>query len=367
MMAKKRPFDPVIFFSVLALVAGGFLIFMSASLGILVRGDGQFSDIAASQFVLGIAGGFIALYVTSHVPYRFWRQYALYFFAAAALLTLLVFAPGIGLELNGARRWLDLGITTLQPAEVLKIAYVLYLGSWLARRQRATTPFIMRVGPFAAITALTALLLLIQPDTGTFLVIAAAGGAMYIASGAKWKDIALIALAGIIGLSGVVLSREYAADRIKTFFDSGSDPLGSSYQIRQSLIAVGSGRTFGRGFGQSVQKFNYLPEPASDSIFAVFAEEFGFLGSVFLIFGFLFFGLRSLFIAARAPDKYGGLIAVGIAILVIAQSFLNIASMLAVVPLTGLPLIFISHGGSALFMALASVGILLNISRFRRA
>lgn len=365
-MRKKRPFDPVVFTSVVALVIGGFLIFMSASLGLLVQDGARFSDIALSQFLFGIVGGFLALYVTSHIPYRLWRHYGLYLFIAAVIIMLLVFVPGIGLELNGARRWLDLGVTTFQPAELLKIAYVLYLGAWLSQRRAKKKRFLARVAPFSIITAVAAALLLTQPDTGTFLVIAAAGGAMYFASGSKWRDLGVLALAGIIALSGIVFSRDYALSRLKTFIDPAADPLGSSYQIQQSLIAVGSGGAIGRGFGQSVQKFNYLPEPTSDSIFAVFAEEFGFLGSMLLVFGFMVFGLRSLWLAARAPDMYGGLVTVGIAILITAQSFLNIASMLAVFPLTGLPLIFISHGGSALFMSLASVGILLNISRFKR-
>ena len=171
-------------------------------------------------------------------------------------------------------------------------------------------------------------------------------------------------LVAVIGLGALAVARPYVLDRLTTFVDSSQDPLGSSYQVRQSLIAIGSGNMFGRGFGQSVQKFNYLPEPTSDSIFAVYAEEFGFLGSALLLVGFVVFALRSLYVSVRAPDMYGGLIVVGIAILVIAQSFLNIGAMLGVLPLTGLPLIFVSHGGSALFMALASIGILLNVSRF---
>ncbi len=365
-MYRKKPFDATIFFSVVTLVIGGFLIFISASLGLLAREGYQFSDIATSQFVLGIVGGFIALYVTSHIPYRFWRQYSLYIFILASIATLLVFVPGVGLELNGARRWLDLGVTTFQPSELLKIAYVLYLASWLSKRRSKKLPFLQRVGPFLFTTGIVALLLLIQPDTGTFLVIAMTGGALYFASGAKFKDIAVLFLIGVIGLSGLIFSRDYAFDRVKTFINPTSDPLGSSFQVRQSLIAVGSGQIFGRGFGQSIQKFTHLPEPTSDSIFAVFAEEFGFIGGVILIFGFLVLALKSLSIASRAPDMFSGLVAVGIAILILVQSFLNIGSMLAVFPLTGLPLIFISHGGTALFMALASVGILLNISRFAK-
>ena len=366
MAAKTKPFDTFIFGSVATLVLGGFLIFMSASLGLLARQGAQFADVAISQFFLGVVGGFAALFIVSLIPYRIYRKYALYLYVIAILGTLLVFMPGIGLQLNGARRWLDLGFTTFQPVELLKIAYVLYLGAWLSgRRGKAIERPLHGLVPFIVITGISALVLLAQPDTGSLLVIATAGFAMFLAAGATVKDIALLALCAMLALGGLVMLRPYLLDRVMTFLDPSSDPLGSSYQIQQSLLAVGSGQFFGRGFGQSVQKFNYLPEPTSDSIFAVFAEEFGFLGGAVLIFAFALFSFRGLWIAARTPDVFGGLVAVGIVILVMAQVFLNIGSMLAIVPLTGLPLTFISHGGSALFLSLASIGILLNISRFK--
>jgi len=364
---KKRHFDSTVFFATLALVIGGFLIFMSASLGLLAREGAQFSDIATNQFLLGVVGGLLALYVTSHIPYHFWKRYSFHCFVIAVVLTILVFVPSIGPELNGAHRWLDLRVITFQPSELLKIGYVLYLATHLSKRMRKDSSFVARTGPFILITLLVALILLLQPDTGTFIVIAATGGTMYFASGARWHDIGIIALVGLIGLSAIIMTRPYALDRIETYFNPSADPQGAGFQIQKSLTAVGSGELFGRGFGQSIQKFTTLPEPTSDSIFAVFAEEFGFIGAVILILGFLLFTLRSLSIAARAPDIFSGLTALGIAILISVQSFLNIGSMLAVFPLTGLPLIFISHGGTALFMALASVGILLNISRFARA
>jgi len=368
MPKKIRPFDTFIFGSVITLVLGGFLIFMSASLGLLAQEGKELSSIAVNQFFLGLVGGVIALLVVSFIPYRIYRKYALHLYVIALFITLLVFIPGIGLELNGARRWLNLGITTFQPTELLKIGYVLYLGAWLSgRRGKALEKPSEGLLPFAGITGIVAVVLLLQPDTGSLLVIGAAGLAMFIAAGARIKDIAILALVTIIALGSLVMVRPYLLDRIKTFLDPGSDPFGSSYQIRQSLLAVGSGQVFGRGFGQSVQKFNYLPEPTSDSIFAVFAEEFGFFGAVILIFAFVLFGLRGLWVAARTPDMFGGLVAVGIVILVVSQSFLNIGSMLAIVPLTGLPLIFISHGGSALFLSLASIGILLNISRSKQS
>lgn len=365
-MRRVRSFDSILFFTTTALVIGGFLIFMSASLGLLARDGAQFSDLATSQLFLGVIGGFVALVVSSSIPVKFFRTYAFHLFAASLLLTALVFMPVIGLELNGARSWLNFGVTTFQPAEALKIGYVLYLATWLSRRNKKSATLVERVAPFVILTALVGALLLLQPDTGTFAVIAASGAAMFFASGAKWKDIALLALCGTLFIGAFISFHPHALERITTFVNPAKDPLGAGYQVQKSLIAVGSGEVLGRGFGQSIQKFTTLPEPTSDSIFAVFAEEFGFLGAAILILGFLIFALRGLWIAARSADAFSGLVALGIVILIVVQSFFNIGSMLAVFPLTGLPLIFVSHGGSALFMALASVGILLSISRTAR-
>jgi cell division protein FtsW len=367
-MAKPRPFDRLLFTSVIGLVIGGFLVFMSASLGLLAREGARFPDVAISQFLLGIVGGGIALYVVSHIPYRLYRTYALYVYGIALFVTLLVFVPVLGIELNGARRWLDFGFTTFQPVELLKIGYVLYLAAWLSgRRGKALERPFEGLLPFGIITGVVGMVLLMQPDTGSFLVIVAAGLAMFLAAGAKIKDILILVLIGVIALGTLVMARSYLLDRVITFLNPGDDPRGSGYQIQQSLMAIGSGQMFGRGYGQSVQKFNFLPEPTSDSIFAVYAEEFGFVGSLMLIAAYLLFALRGFWIATRTPDVFGGLVVVGIVILIMAQSFLNIGAMLGVVPLTGLPLIFVSHGGSALVLALVQIGIILNISRYKIA
>ncbi len=207
---------------------------------------------------------------------------------------------------------------------------------------------------------------MLQPDTGSVLVIAVAGLAMFVTAGGRWRDVFIAGLIGIIFLAGLAYSRPYIFDRIETFIKPGEDLQGSSYQLNQSLIAIGSGQIFGRGFGQSVQKFNYLPEPIGDSIFAVAAEEWGFVGSTVLIFLFLAFAIRGLKIATWSSDIFGGLLATGIVILITVQSLVNIASMLGVFPLTGMPLLFVSHGGTALFFAMAEVGIILNISKQRQ-
>ena len=208
--------------------------------------------------------------------------------------------------------------------------------------------------------------MLLQPDTDTFLIMATSGMAMYIVSGAKIRHIALIIFVGVCMLAVLAFARPYVMDRLTTFLDPESDPLGSGYQIQQSLgIAVGSGGVFGRGYGQSIQKFDYLPEAIGDSIFAVYAEEFGFVGTCILIIGYLSLALRGLKTAAHAEDMFGTLLVVSFITIIITQAFLNIGAMIAIAPLSGLPLPFISHGGSALFATLAALGIVLNVSRYQ--
>lgn len=361
-MKLFKSVDGILLFAVILLVVGGLFIFLSASLGLLARDGAQFSDVAISQIVLGLGGGFIAMVIALTVPYRFWKKYSLYLFIAALGLTALVFTP-LGLELNGARRWILIGPFTFQSAEALKIAYIVYFATWLSGAKRKIGNPLLGLLPFLLITGLTGFVLLLQPDTDSFLIISAAGLAMFFTSGAKIRDLAIIVLLAVLALSLLIATRPYLLDRVETFLDPSSDPRGSSYQIQQSLLAIGAGEVTGRGFGQSIQKFGKLPEPISDSIFSVFAEEFGFIGSVALIVAFLIFALRGLWIAARAPDLYGGLLAVGIVTLIVVQAFFNIGAMLGLLPLSGLPLPFVSHGGSALLIALGMVGLLMSISR----
>jgi cell division protein FtsW len=285
-------------------------------------------------------------------------------FGAALVLTALVFVPGLGYEANGARRWLDVFGFSFQPAELLKIAFVVCLAWYYSMYYRKMHDMRYALGGLVAMLAAAGVLLLLQPDTGTFAILLATGAAMSMAAGLKVRHIAVLGLLAVVGLLVLALARPYLLERVTTFMDPVSDPTGAGYQIKQSLIAVGSGGIAGRGFGQSVQKFNYLPEPIGDSIFSVAAEEFGFIGSVLLIGLFVFFAIRGLMIAAHTPDRFGGLVVVGVVILIVTQSFINIASMVGLIPLTGEPLTFISKGGTSLLLTLASVGIVLNISRY---
>jgi len=362
---KPKSVDTILLTIICILVAAGFLIFSSASLGLLARDGASFGSVAFSQFVFGILGGGAALFVMSNIHYRHWRQYAFYIFLGSLLLTLAVFIPGIGLTHAGATRWLDIGITTVQPSEFLKIGFVIYLATWLSGVHTKIDSWKYGLIPFIGFISLVGGVMLLQPDTDTFLIIACAGMAMFLAAGAKWRDIGIIILSGIVLVALLALARPYVMDRFTTFLNPEDDPLGSGYQIQQSLIAIGSGGTFGRGFGQSIQKFDYLPEAIGDSIFAVYAEEFGFIGSVVLIIGLMSFALRGLKTAAQASDMFGTLMVTGFITIIIGQAFLNIGAMIGLAPLSGLPLPFISHGGTALLSTLAALGIVLNVSKYR--
>lgn len=357
-----RPFLIII----VLLIVLGFIIFLSASLGLVARDQEKFTSLVMNQLMFGLVLGGIFSYIISKIKFSFWRKYSFWIFLSTVFLTLLVFIPGIGLEAGGAKRWILVGPLSFQPSEALKVAAIIYFATWLTEIKKGIETLRYGMLPLFILIGILGGILLLQPDTDTFVVLTTALIAMYFVAGGKWRHILTVMLIGLICFAGLVATRPYIKDRLMTFVDPASNPLSSGYQIQQSLIAIGSGGMFGRGFGQSLQKFNFLPEPVGDSIFAVYAEEFGFLGTVVLLLLFTAFFWRGLKIASRTTDSFGGLVVIGIVILIITQSFVNISSMLGVIPLSGLPLIFVSHGGSALFVTLASLGIVLNISRYQK-
>lgn len=359
----KKTVDKPLLISIIILVVAGFFIFSSASLGLLAREGAKFSNVAFSQAFYGLFLGTILLIVTLRIPLIFWRKNALWLFMASVALTALVFVPGIGFEHGGAKRWIALGFFSFQPSEFLKIGFIIYIAAWLSSIKHNVKTFQYGFIPFLVITGILGAVLLNQPDTDTFFVAFLAGLSMFLVGGARIKHIVFILLIAVVGFVIIATMRPYLMQRLTTFINPGQDSLGSSYQIQQSLIAIGSGGVAGKGFGQSVQKFGFLPEPIGDSIFAVAGEEFGFIGGVFIVAMFAFFAFRGLKIAGHTPEAFSGLLAVGIVILIVSQAFINIASMLNVFPLSGIPLPFVSHGGTALMMTLAEVGILLNISK----
>lgn len=352
---------------VITLTLAGLAIFSSASLGILAKESaGSLSKDILLQTGLGFGVGFIAFLVARSMPLALLKRYAPYLFASTILFTLLVFVPGIGFHSGGATRWVDLGFTTIQPAEFLKIGFVLVLAWWLAPRARQLATYKRGLIPFVGFIAVPSAVLLAQPNTSTALLIIVTGMVMYFVAGAPWRDFGILALGMIVALSIVIAMRPYVLERVKTFIDPSANALGSGYQIQQSLIAIGSGGLAGRGFGQSVEKFSYLPEAGGDSIFAVFAEETGFIGALILLFLFVGLGARGIVIAGNSADLFGGLIAIGFSFLILFQAFINICAMIGIIPLTGLPLPFISHGGTALAATLLMCGLILNVAAHRK-
>ncbi len=363
---KQEPFDKYFFWIVMLISGLGLLSFVSASLGILAKSESKFYGVLFNQIVLGFILGFLVLWVFARIPYTFWRKYSFYIFLGAVILTLCVFVPGLGFEHGGARRWISIGPISFQPAEALKIAFVIYFSAWLAWTRKRQEDIKFRIIPLFVILAVVASSLLFQPDTKSLILITISACGMLFTSGVSWKKIIIIGVIGFGAITVLAFVRPYVMERIKTFINPASDPRGSSYQLQQSLIAIGSGGAFGRGLGQSVQKFNYLPEPQGDSIFAVIGEEFGFLGTTLLLTLYVFFAIRGFKIALRAPDTFSRYLVVGLVTLLTAQSFLNITSLVGLFPLTGVPLVFISHGGTALMVALGAVGIILNVSRYNK-
>lgn len=362
MSQNVRKIDRLFLFSVIALTIVGFIIFLSASMGLLAQDGASFGGVAAKQGISLILG-IIAFIVFSKINYTFWRKFAFFVLIFAFILNLLLFIPGISLEHSGASRWIDLGFLTFQPSEFLKIAVIIYIAAWLQHTKENIKTVKFGLIPFVVISSIIGFLLLAQPDTDTFVVIFATGLIMFSLAGMAFRHIALLVLLMGIVLIGVIAFRPYVLSRVTTLLNGGSDEQGAGYQINQSLIAIGSGQLTGRGFGQSIQKFGYLPQPTDDSIFAVAGEEFGFIGGIFLIGLYLLFAISSFRIGTRSRDIFGSFLVIGIATLIIIQSFLNMAAMLGILPLFGMPLLFVSHGGTALIITLAATGIIANVSR----
>ena len=350
---------------VLILVVGGIALFTSAALGLLARVGASPWHLVLSQIGLGLIPGFILLLILRFMPPARLAQFVMPVYVLMVIVTLLVFVPHVGLTINGARRWIDLGFTTFQPGEFLKVAVVMMLAAYLAHAKTKIKDIRSGLIPFMLIVGIPCLALIAMPNTSTTLIIGLTCAAMYFLAGAPWRDFAIMAVGSIVALVVLIYMRPYLKDRVMTFIHPQDNAQTSGYHIQQSLIAIGSGRITGRGFGQSVQKFNYLPEAESDSVFAVYGEEFGFIGTVLLVILFVAFAMRGLIIAGGASSLFGSLAATGLTLLITFSAFMNIGALLGILPLTGLPLPFISHGGTALMAALASVGIILNIAAHR--
>ncbi|MCR4274796.1 MAG: FtsW/RodA/SpoVE family cell cycle protein [Candidatus Campbellbacteria bacterium] len=359
----QRGIDKPFLFITSILVVAGMFIFISASIGLLARAENLNVSGQIINQLLSLGIGLALALLVFRFPVTFWHTYSFYILLAGLAATLLVLIPGFGPEHGGARRWIEIGSVSLQPAEFLKFAFILYFAAWCTGVRKRIHTF--TYGPLALLLLLVPVgfVLWLQPDYGSITIIGATGMCMLIFAGARWKHIISLSLIGGVCALLVVLFVPYIQDRVDTFLHPGKDPLASGYQIKQSLIAIGSGQITGRGFGQSTQKFNFLPEPMGDSVFAVFAEEWGFVGGIVLIglfIAFLNFGYR---IALRAETAFSRLVVLGFVTAIVTQSFINMGSMLGVFPLTGDPLVFVSKGGTSLVFTLIEIGIILAISK----
>ena len=363
---KEKKIDKFFLTITLILIFLGVAMFVSASLGILVKNEKTFYSVLFSQLVLGLILGLIGMFFCLKVNYKFWRKHAFMIFLGSIILTAAVFIPHVGWSHGGAERWIKLGpLGTFQPVELLKFGFVIYFAAWLSWAKNRVKDFKFGILPFGVMLAIIALILFKQPDTKSFILIVVTGISMLFISGVPVKYILGIGAGALVVLGLLVTFTPYLQARVKTFMNPSQNVQGSSYQIQQSYIALGSGGILGRGYGQSIQKFSYLPEPQGDSIFAVLGEELGFAGAIATILLYAFFALRGLHIANNSPDLFSRLLVSGIVIMITAQSFMNIASIVGVFPLTGVPLVFMSQGGTSYMIDLLAIGIVFQISKFQ--
>lgn len=355
LLKQSKSFDQKLFFLVIALVVIGIIAIADVSAPQSLNNYGDKFYLLKEQAV-SAAIGLVLFFAISRIKYTFWEKVATPLFFVSLSLLLMVLMQKFGISALGARRWISIGPINFQPSEIVKFSICVYFAKVAASNKPALSYFIP--------LALVAGLIMLQPDLGTTLVVLVIGFSQIFVSNVSLLYLAGSVAVGVVATILLILFSPYRKARLMTFFESSSDPLGQSYHIRQILLAIGSGGIFGVGFGASRQKFLFLPEASTDSIFAVIAEELGLIGALAIIFLFVFFVIRGLKIAKNAPDKFSAVLATGISAWIGGQAFLNIASMVALVPLTGIPLPFISYGGSSLVMILSACGILLNISKF---
>ncbi len=365
MAIRKRTIDKPFLYATCALFVAGFMILSSASIAISYKNYGSMTYYAFRQFVPGGIIAVAAFFICQFIPYRYWKHLALPLIIIAFILLALIFIPDFSYMAGGARRWFKIGPVNFQPSEILKFGFIIYLASWLDARRKEIRSISYGVIPFALMISIIGVFLMMQPDFGTFSLILFTAGIMYFLSGGKKSQMGGMLAFGSVALYFLIRLSSYRLTRLLVFFDPTHDIKGLGYQINQASIAIGSGGFWGLGFGRSLQKYNYLPEPITDSIFAIFSEEMGFIGAVSLAALFIFFFFRALHIAKKAPDIFGQLLAAGLAVSIMTQAFINMAAISGLLPLTGITLPFISYGGTSLVITMGMAGIILNISKQR--
>jgi cell division protein FtsW len=362
---RRERHDPAyaLLLAVMALTAIGIVMVYSAS---SVRSYFNNADPAAQglEQIVWAGIGLTGLLVASRIDFRHLRYLAIPIFVITLALLAAVLVPGIGTEVNGSRRWIVIpGFGSLQPAEFAKLAVVLYLAHWLDRRGKEAGTFLNGLVPFALVIAPGFALIALEPDLGTAGMYSIAAGSVFFMAGANLAYVGAIGAAIVASAWVMVTSTAYQLQRVQSFLDPFVDPRGAGYNAVQSLFALALGGITGAGLGESRQKFLYLPAPSTDFIFAIIGEEWGLVGTLTVVALFIVIAYQGYRIAILAPDTFSGLLACGITTWLVVQALINMMVVTALLPVTGIPLPFISAGGSALTINLAAVGILLSISR----
>ena len=363
---KANSPDWLLIGAVIALTVIGLVFVFSASVAV---GQQLFGDprYFAVRQMTGAVVGLIAFVALARFDYQRLRTWSPLILLIAIIALVAVLMPGIGVEQNGARRWMQIGpLPPVQPSEFAKLAVAIYVAAWLASRGPAIRHVTLGVVPFAVMVGFFGFLIMAEPDLGTALVIVIVAGAMFFIAGAALRHILALTAVGGGVLFGIIAIAGYGLDRFTSFVAAESDPQASGFQTLQLLIALGSGGPTGVGIGESRQKFLYVPSAHTDGVFAIIGEEAGFVGALLImgLIGFLVY--RGARIAARTSDPFGMLLATGIVTWIALQTFFNIGGVTRTIPLTGIPLPFISFGSSALIATLAAAGVLVSISRFAR-
>jgi len=365
-MKKTHSIDYVLLIVVVILILIGMVMIATVSIPLSLEKFGNSFYYLRHQILFGILPALALAILFFKIPLNYLKKYALFLLLANLIALFLIFLPKIGITIKGSSRWLNLGGVIFQPSEFLKITFLLYLSVWLSQKANKSKPQILIA--FLIILGILTFLLIKQPDMGTLVVIGIVAILMYFVSPMPFWHTLLIILIGVtIGLLLIYIA-PYRLERLITLLRPETiDPLGKGYQIRQSLIAIGSGKIWGIegifSLGMSRQKFGFLPHSISDSIFAIIGEEFGFIGCLALVSLFILFFWRGIRIAKNCSDKFLSFVAFGFSTLIIVQAFVNIGSMIGILPLTGVPLPFISYGGSHLVTELIGIGIFLNVSK----
>ncbi|MBM2826290.1 MAG: putative lipid flippase FtsW [Dehalococcoidia bacterium] len=355
--------DYVLLALVLILVAVGLQAVYSSTFGLAVTQYDDVNYFLIRQSIWAVLGA-IAMVVCMKIPYGFWRKASLLLMVVALAMLVLVLFPGLGVNQYGAQRWLKLGpLPAIQPSEFVKLASIIYVSAWLSGQGKRPGSFTAGFIPFMLFLGLIIPLVIMQPDMGTALIIACVMATVFFLGGGSLSHIVALGIMGVVTCVILVFVAEYRSDRWYSFIDPWNDPAGRGFHIIQLLIALGSGGLWGLGLGASRQKFFYVPGAHTDGIFAIVGEEVGFIGGLVVIVLLAAVVYKGITIVTKAPDRFGALLAAGITCWIAYQALINIGGITRSIPLTGVPLPFISYGGSSLAATMAAIGILLNISK----